>query len=224
MSKYSQGYMGPQIGKLGPAVGRRWRGKNVMVAYQEFVRNPKSLDQQKVRARFAKLTHMTTMFREICNIGFAAASQGTTMDGANLFVKRNWSNTSAVTPDEVTVNYSQLKLSEGALPTPSFGAPDFNTEGQVDVTWTANLGPLFAGSDDKVYIFVYQPDTNQCVMTYPYKREALAAAINVPSLWSGMKVHIWAFLVGNTDFVDGEVETNKGMVSETIYVGTGDIA
>ncbi len=29
MSMYSQGYLGAQIGKLGNAVGRRWKGRNV---------------------------------------------------------------------------------------------------------------------------------------------------------------------------------------------------
>ena len=28
MSKYNQGYLGAQIGKLGNAVGRRWKGRN----------------------------------------------------------------------------------------------------------------------------------------------------------------------------------------------------
>lgn len=40
MSKVSKGYMGEVIGKLGPAVGRQWKGKNVMSAYQKFPHNP----------------------------------------------------------------------------------------------------------------------------------------------------------------------------------------
>ena len=31
MSKYNQGYLGAQIGKLGNAVGRMWKGRPVMV-------------------------------------------------------------------------------------------------------------------------------------------------------------------------------------------------
>ena len=33
MSKNCKGYMGDQIGKLGPAVGSRWKGKMIYRAY-----------------------------------------------------------------------------------------------------------------------------------------------------------------------------------------------
>ncbi len=40
MSKNAGGYMGIQIGKLGPAVGSMWKGKNVYRSYNPFVKPP----------------------------------------------------------------------------------------------------------------------------------------------------------------------------------------
>ena len=55
MSKYYQGYLGAQQGKLGNAVGRRWKGRNVMAVYQPQIHDPRTTAQQIVRARFGRL-------------------------------------------------------------------------------------------------------------------------------------------------------------------------
>ena len=55
MSKNFKGYLGDQIGKLGTAVGRKWKRKMVYSAYQGKVKNPNTEEQQLVRARFALL-------------------------------------------------------------------------------------------------------------------------------------------------------------------------
>ncbi len=98
--------------------------------------------------------------------------------------------------------------------------PDFDTESQVTVQFDAVAGVTNSGSDDKVYLFVYQPDTGQSVLSTPVKRSERSITVAVPSEWSGMRVHLYGFVVGATE--SKEMNTFC-MVSPTTYVGTGDI-
>jgi hypothetical protein len=90
----------------------------------------------------------------------------------------------------------------------------------VTVQFDAVAGVTNSGSDDKVYLFVYQPDTGQSVLSTPVKRSERSITVAVPSEWSGMRVHLYGFVVGATE--SKEMNT-FGMVSPTTYVGTGDI-
>lgn len=224
MSKNVQGYMGTQVGKLGPAVGRRFRGTQVYSAYQKFVRNPKSSGQRLIRARFAELASMTPMFAGVAAIGFKNLIAGTTESPRNAFMKANWDNVTASTPEEVTVNYANLQLSKGgALPNVNFGTPNFETEGKINVGWDAMMGPDYAGADDKVVVFVYQPDTKQSIMSTGMKRSDRQVDIDVPSAWSGQRVQIWGFATGDTEVAGGGYD-NRGMIASTMYIGNGEIA
>ena len=62
MRKNSGGYMGIQIGKLGPAVGSMWKGRNVYRSYNPFVKNPRTPEQLKAREKFTILTQLARMF------------------------------------------------------------------------------------------------------------------------------------------------------------------
>lgn len=220
MSKNFKGYMGDQIGKLGTAVGRRWKRKMVYSAYQGKVKNPRTWDQRVIRARFTKLMSLEASFLPALQKGLKVLADRRQNTEGNNFVMMNWDAVTASTPEEVTVNYAALQVSSGRLPQVNFHSPDFETEGQVSVDFDAVAGVTNSGSDDKVYLFVYQPDTEQSILSMPVKRSERSITVAVPSEWSGMRVHLYGFLVGATDF---ESTNTFGMVSPTTYVGTGDI-
>lgn len=64
MSKNTQGYLGPQIGKLGPAVGFLWKGRNIFRSYNPFVRNPKTPAQVEARAKFKLLAQTARLLSQ----------------------------------------------------------------------------------------------------------------------------------------------------------------
>lgn len=64
MSKNTQGYLGPQIGKLGPAVGFLWKGRNNYRSYNPFVRNPKTPAQVEARAKFKLLAQTARLLSQ----------------------------------------------------------------------------------------------------------------------------------------------------------------
>lgn len=220
MSKYSKGYMGEQIGKLGPAVGRKWRGIAYMAAYQKNVSNPNTEDQQLVRARFRSLTALMHAFRQAITLGYGAVAARRGMTECNMFVKRNWLRVTAIDPADVQVAYSGLQVSEGNLPCVTFGAADFGgaTHLTISVAMEGNSDVPDADAEDKVYLFAYCPDNGQGVLGSPALRSASEVSVTVPGSWDGLTVHVYGFAVGTKE------DVNKGWRSNSAYCGTGEMS
>lgn len=220
MSKYIKGYMGDQIGKLGTAVGYRWKGRSVMRAYQKFVRNPNTESQQIARARFSTLVALSKAFRWGVKVGMNhdAANRGLTEQ--NLFVKLNKSEVTVVSPDDISVNYSGLALTKGDLPEASFGQVDFGSGQHLQISAPLNGGSDQPGADDDddVYLFAYCPEKKQGVLGSAAKRSAASVAVNVPASWDGMDIHVYGFAVG------GKETLSHGQSSPTTYCGSGEVA
>ena len=217
MSKNFKGYMGDQIGKLGTAVGRRWKRKMVYAAYQGRVKNPRTEDQMLVRARFKQLGEMSGSFLNAIKLGLAIQAEKHDYTEVDHFIKRNWNAVTASEPDEVTVDFGALVVSEGHLTEVSFKTPSFAEEKKVTVAFDSNSDSEDAKGDDKVYLFVYQPDINRGVMTLPVSRSAGTITATVPARWSGMQVHVYGFTVGGDP-------SNMGNPSDSTYIGSGTIA
>lgn len=216
MSKNGKGYMGDQIGKLGPAVGARWKGKMVYRSYQQFVHDPSTKRQTLVRARFKQLAVMASAFLNALRIGLAKVAKRYQNTEGNNFMRLNWPAVTATSAEQVTVDYASLVISTGHLPQVDFGTPDFDTAGKV----TVPIGGVViepAKTTDKVYLYVYQPDTGLGLLSEPALRSDSSVSIDVPSVWSGMRVHVYGFAAGAADEYEGEL-------SPSTYVGTGDLA
>ena len=218
MSKNFKGYMGDQIGKLGTAVGSRWKGKMIYRAYQGKVRNPKSDAQVLVRARLSLLSKLATVFMPVIGIGMRSGANKRQMTQGNLFVKLNQA---AVTGNagSLTADYATLKVSDGELMGVSIGTPSYSTPLHVTATVTANNhGTWGTSMNDKVYLAAYCPDENQAACSAAVARgeedETPTLDLTVPTTWQGLRVYVYAFVVS----ADGR------NTSASMNLGYGDIA
>ena len=232
MSKNSGGYMGVQVGKLGPAIGSMWKGRNVFRAYNPFVKNPRTEKQQLNRAVFKTLTELASAFAQASNHGYKRLAYSLRTTTRGLFMRDNKAAVHANSVESVTVDYAELKISDGELPNVQFGAPHFDDPQTVQVAWETNEEVAGADLADIVGVFVYCPDA-KCGVMAPLmgqnaaKRDDKTIAVLVPAYWSGMKVHVWGFCktaVEEPTYIDalgGYVYPNQ--CSDSVYVGTGNI-
>ena len=218
MSKNFKGYMGDQIGKLGPAVGRRWKNRMVYSSYQGKVKNPKTPEQQIVRARFAALSNLATEFTTAFMTGMGLAAKNANVSERNLFFRKNWDAVRAEAPESVTVGYSAMALSWGSLKGVTFSGARFDEALTVKANFTANQTSVKTDASDEVYIFAYAPEVDEGVLSAPANRDDGTLSMSVPSGWNGLTVHVWGFTVG------GKKGLNKGLASMTSYIGNGTIA
>ncbi len=216
MSKNFKGYMGDQIGKLGTAVGRRWKRKMVYAAYQGRVRNPKTTSQQLARGRFATLGKLANELAPALALGLKGHSDSRQCTEYNSFVHINYDAVTGSTVESLAVNYEALKVSMGGLRGVQFGTPDFSQEAEVTVPIeAANVGTR-ALADDTVWLVAYCPDMHDMAMSEGAEvRTDETVTVKVPRSWTGMKVYVYGFV---------QSAKTASKVSESAYIGFGNIS
>ena len=217
MSKNSQGYMGPQIGKLGPAIGYLWKGRQVFRGYNPFVKDRNSEKQQLVRTRFKAVNSLMNSFGAAINLGYAHLADTQRTLTRNLFLKANWDCVHADTPGAATVDYTELQIASGTLANVFFGNASFAEPLSVEVPMTDSSEVIGADPRDKVYLFVYSPEAGAGMLGDVKVRADESIACTVPAYWNGHRVHVWGFAVGAGP-------DNEGEISNSRYLGSGTIS
>lgn len=222
MSKNAKGILGQQVGKVGPVVGRLFRGEIIYSAYQPVVGNPKTNAQLVHRAKFAAVSATGHAFGCATRLGFGRAVAGTKYSPRNLFAKLNQGAFTASTPESVVVSYPNLVIAAGGLCPVSFDVPSFAEPLKVSVNYVDGVNGCQKTPSDKVYLVAFAPDMNQAVVSTGEARDEGTIELEVPSTWNGLKVHVWGF-VRNDGQLYEPLQIPAGECSGSTYVGTGTI-
>ena len=219
MSVNFKGYMGDQIGKLGPAVGRKWKGKMVYSSYQGKVHDPNTEAQQLMRARFAKLAKLAATMYQALAIGMKSYAKSSRITEGNAFLKINYSAIQGESADSLQVTYSDLMVSKGTMTGVRFGTPVFTEPSQVQVPIAANHSGTYGTSgQDVVYVALYNEELGTSALSDGTAlRGDSSVSVEVPSGWQGTKVYVYGFVVGGDT-------SNRGNNSDSEYVGMGTIS
>lgn len=217
MATINRGILDGFFGKVGTVVGSFWKGIPVMRAYVRRIRDRKNTPQLLIRARFATLGELSSAFLAAIRIGLRNVAAKGHVTESNIFVNENWEAVHAASVDSVTVDYPDLVVARGPLAGVQYGTPQFDTPLQVDVAYETNEEIAKTSLDDLVYLFVYCPDAKCGVLSAAVERSEKRISVTVPSYWNGMKVHLWGFTLGAG-------HDNAGMLSNSAYIGSGNIS
>lgn len=218
MAKQGMENFGSYRGKLGNTYGRKVHG----VALNALMPTPRgnknaTEEMRDIQLRFKTLAQMASAFMAAIVIGLKARAKaiGPLVSQFDAFIKDNW-NAASAEGGVVEINYGDIKIASGNLPEVGFGSADFEEPLRVSVGFTGNSDTPGADAHDEVRLVVYQPDSNKTVMSAPVQRSANTIEMALPSTWSGTTVHVYGFTVGAGT-------TNKGIVSDGSYIGTGHV-
>ena len=168
------------------------------------------------RLRFKTLVQLAKAFKSAADLGFAKYRWIKPFIAPfNYFSMVNKTAVFA-TGGEAEVDYGSLLIAKGDTPDPSFGNASFAEPNRVSVTFQATTDMPGADAQDKVYVVLYQPDTNKAILSTPVLRTTGQIEVLAPKAWVGMTVHVYGFVIG-----DGR--DNQGEPSESSYIGTGNI-
>ena len=218
MGKVQVGILDGFVGKVGTVVGSFWKGLPVMRAYKRVVRDANTEAQQLVRTRFAAINSLAGAFHQALKLGLKQIARSKRLTEGDVFVQKNWECIHADTPGAATVDYTELVIADGSLPEVLFGNASFAEPLQVAVPMTDTTGVIGADAHDKVYLFVYSPEAGAGVISDGRNTRAdESASVNVPAYWNGHRVHVWGFAIGAGP-------DNKGVISDSRYLGSGTIS
>lgn len=223
MGKQISGILGPYTGKIGNVVGGKWRGRYTTRVYTSEVANPNTEKQQQVRARFAELAKLASAMKCPIDMGFYYPAKQQRVLEQNVFFTENWRAVLATSVDDVIVNYSELLLSKGPLPSVQpvlpvdWGSTEHLT---LEFPFSVNIGEGCGGSSvsatDEVYAYIYSPELGQGMLSSSALASGQSVTMTVPNAWSGVEVHAWLFLIGR--------EANNALKAcNSVYVGHAEI-
>lgn len=206
MAKLENGYLGGFIGKLGNAVGYRWKSRWCVRSMPLHPHKSNTVPQQKQRKIFGEEVRLAGRMSWAVNIGLKPMSDKLCMTPHNVFVKINQKAFSLV-DGQLIVDYPTLSISSGPV------APVALTEATVDELNVLNVkfdkNPLHLASNkyDKVFIWAWCPEIETgYLLNSVYRRELKASAL-LPSLMAGKELHVYAF-----------VQDEQGKCSSTAYL------
>ena len=209
MAKTFGAVLGKQSGRIGQIVGRVTRGKQYFAALPTVAKDRKvSSKEQDVRLKFKTLTQLAKGFKQGIKVSLERyAKYAPYITPFNHFVKIN--------KDAVHVEGGVAEIEYGAILLAPEGA-SFDEPLRVSVAFTPNSDVPMADADDNVYLFVYEPESGQGILSAPVKRSSAAVEMRLPSTWSGLTVHVYGFTIGAG-------RDNLGLGSPSAFIGTGNV-
>ena len=203
MAKQTAGYLGGFNGKLGPAIGYRWRGVWCMRSYNRHPANPRTPKQVAHREMFKQEVQLAATMRWAINQSFRDISYEMGMTPYNLFVHLN-QHAFSLNEGAFVVDYSALRLSVGPLAEAEYGAPVWTADNVLTVHFERGGGK----SNDYVRLYVYCPEKETGILTAPVYRNKKIISAMLPDMFAGCEVHVY-----------GLVSNEKGMWADTTYIG-----
>lgn len=207
------GVYGKNRNKAGGVVWFKWNALQVFREYISQVSNPRTDKQQIVRARFKGCMRIARMVRRALNTAMHSICRSMSTTVYGWCVQKNWEAVSASSPDDVTINWTEVVISEGNCDGVSFGTIDWGATEHLTITanFSGNLSATNS-ADDEVYILAIVPEINKALMSSPAVRSTGEVSLTCPADWNGMQVHLYGFVVSKD-------EPTMGNPSDSVYIG-----
>lgn len=210
MSTINKGILGGFSGKTGPVIGSSWKGKPVMRALPVFKKNRKftqeQLDQQEKFALVGKLLHGIS---GLLQASFPGGNRQ--HSGLNTAMAYNLRQAISGSASPFAINFSRLKLAQGALVPPARATAEAADDNKVRFSW-AFLPKLSAvkPSDQPVAVLY-----SEVMQQFLYTKSATAfrsdGALELDaSAFAGENVHAWLFFLSE----------DARKASDSVYLGT----
>ena len=188
MAKIKNGFLDAFEGKLGPAVGYRWKSKHCVRSLPQHQHDPRTPAQLAQRERFRTLSRVASAFLPATRIGFRGPADKAATTEYNCFMQANKGEVVLV-DGKAQVGFAGLRVSDGPLPQVYFGQPLSDGDGTVAVDFTADAGQ----TDDYVLLFAYAPTLEQGRLSLPVHRCRRRIGLVLPDEWHGCETHFYGF-------------------------------
>lgn len=219
MSKsVTAGMYGKVVNKAGGLVWALWNGLNTQRAHNAHVSNPRTSRQLEVRAHFSVLAQLAKAFRSTLMLAMHSTAKSATNTIYGLFIHQNYSTVSISASGHVTVNYPELKPTKGGcVPVQMTGSIDWGTTEHLTISVPiSSEGMTDENKDDEVYLVVFEPQTKTSVLSMAGTREVETMTVTCPASFNGMTCHLYMFAIS-------QEEQTKGMPSDSVYIGQGEV-
>jgi hypothetical protein len=212
MGTIKQGILGGFSGKVGNVVGGSWKGIDTMRVMPASVANPQTTPQLVQRQKFSIVMAFLQPLSEFLKTGFKDYAVKKTEINAAMSYNINYAVTGAYPAQ--TVDYPNVLVSRGPLPSAMNPAVASTVAGRVDFTWDNNSTETGAAATDRSLLVVYNPVRHQVVTdSEQAQRSAGSRNVTVPDSYTGDTVECYIAFINTT-----------GDISSSRYAGNVAVA
>ena len=111
----------------------------------------------------------------------------------------------------VPTEYERIRISEGAAAPVLFREADISDDGILHVDFEKNSGMSRAKGSDRVYVYVYNSDTREGLLSHPAERRHGRLQMQLPDGWNAQNTKLWGFTIDS-----------EGRASGSAFVEIGD--
>ena len=95
----------------------------------------------------------------------------------------------------VPTEYERIRISEGSAAPVRFAAAEIGDSGILRVDFEKNSGMTRAKGSDRVYIYIYNTDTREGLLSHPAERRHGKLQMQLPDGWNELNTKMWGFTV-----------------------------
>jgi hypothetical protein len=95
----------------------------------------------------------------------------------------------------VPTEYERIRISEGAAAPVFFREANISDDGILRVDFEKNSGMSRAKGSDRVYVYVYNSDTREGLLSHPAERRHGKLQMQLPDGWTEQNTKLWGFVV-----------------------------
>ena len=116
------------------------------------------------------------------------------------------------------VDYARIKIAEGAAAPVRFTTASVDENHVLRVDFEKNSGMSRAKGSDRVYIYVYNVDTREGLLSAAAERRRVHLEMQLPDGWNTQNIKLWGFVV------DGEGRASASQYVAVNILEDGDVA
>jgi hypothetical protein len=210
MARIPNGILGEFIGTAGNVSGYVRFGENFIRARRRKSSKPTTPErlaqQQKIKVTNEFLKPFTG--KNFFNKTFP--SYGNTGSGYNRATSAVMNKAIVGSYPNIAVEYPQVLISEGPIPSPENATAVINDEGNIIFTWTDNTGNGTAKANDKVVLVAYCSVTKQIAYSLDAGTRAGAVAILDTQFMQDTDVETWM----------GFISDDEKDAADSVYTGS----
>ncbi|WP_256003285.1 DUF6266 family protein [Pedobacter deserti] len=215
MGKLSRGFLGGFQGQLGTAYGCFWRLMDLIKAMPRKSNRPPTVKQIEVQLKMKLVSGFLSWAKSIIKPGFDLVRKPN-QSAMNACVAYNLEVAVAGVSPNYTIDFAQIRFSEGKLGQLSAVQVAADNEAELNFSWAADLPGLpDRDATDRVSVIVFNPAKDRFVIAQDVvARSAVAYDMSLPLDFSGDEVQVYILAKA----VDGRLVSRSQYLGELIIV------
>lgn len=212
MGILKSGILGPFRNKVGPAIGRRHRGQNVLSALPHTSNKPFNADQLESQSKFGLLSSFLSDIDLLINTGFKAFTKRNSP--VNEAFSYNYDHAFVKEGDGFVIDYPKIVYSRGHIVTPE--SPQIFLEPEsITINWLPQNQSAYCQFTDMASFLVYNPAKKlSAIFLNRTNRYAQGYTMNMPKDFIGDTVHCYM----NFNSGNGKKTGDSMYVAEVIVI------